>query len=60
MIGKGYQFTGMDFGHLGQEVQIIVIQSGTNMHSIYPVKIYLLRTCSPGFFIMTQQRHLHV
>ena len=24
----GYQFTGMNFGHLGQEIEIIVIQSG--------------------------------
>ena len=47
---KSYQFTGMDSGHLGQEVQIIVIQSGR--YNKYPNKLseskqeYVLRKYS--------------
>jgi len=29
MLVKSYQFTGIDFGHLGQDVRIIKKQSGT-------------------------------
>lgn len=38
-VGKSYQFTGTDLGHLGQDVQIIVIQSG--MFLLQKRKVYI-------------------